>query len=141
MSDDAHLAHLSRIFAEAPVSRWLGQELVSCGDGRARVRLPFKPEFLQGLNVIHGGIIGAMADTAGYFAAASLVPDGATPTIEFKINLVASAREEALIAEGTVMHRGRTMITVQMHVTGEKDRLIALGQGTYAVRRTRVPAE
>ena len=131
----AHLERLTRMFGEAPISRFLGHTLTHCRDGVAEVRLPFRPDFTQGLGVIHGGIITAVADTAGYFAAASVVTDGVATTVELKINFVAPARNQSLIGRGEVISRGRTLLICQLKVTDEQGQLIAVGQGTFYVRR------
>lgn len=101
----------------------------------AEVVLPHRPEFEQGLGVTHGGIVATVADTAGFFAAASLVGSGLA-TVEFKINLVAPVRQETVLARANVVHRGRRLLVCQVSVTGEQARVLALAQGTYAILET-----
>jgi uncharacterized protein (TIGR00369 family) len=81
--------------------------------------------------VTHGGIVATIADTAGFFAAASLAGPRIA-TVEFKINLVAPARDDTLRAVASVVHRSRRLIVCQVRVTGARDVLIALAQATYA---------
>ncbi len=107
---------------------------MSCGDGVAKMRLPFKPSLTQGLGVIHGGMVGLIADTAGWFAAASVYPQGLVTTAEYKINLLAGAKGD-LLATGRVVRQGRHLITCQLEVVDAEDRLIAVGLGTYACIR------
>lgn len=109
---------------------WL---LIRCQEGEAVVQLPVRPEFEQSTGVVHGGILGMMADTAGYFAAASITPDGEPTTVEFKINLIAPANLELLTARGEVIKSGKSLIVCRLTVTGEKAQTIAVGLGTYLV--------
>ena len=77
----AHLEKLKQLFEAAPISRYLGMTLSYCENGVARVRLPFRAEFEESHGVIHGGLIGLLADTAGNFAVGSVSrPPSATTT-------------------------------------------------------------
>jgi uncharacterized protein (TIGR00369 family) len=125
---------LSKLFEEAPIRDLDGMEWVSCGSGVAEVRLPFKPDLTQGLGVIHGGMVGLAADTAGWFAAASVYPQGLVTTAEYKISLLTGARGD-LLATGQVVRQGRNLITCQLEVVDAENRLVAVGIGTYACIR------
>ena len=115
---------------EAPISQFLGHRLVSCKSGRATVRLPYRTEFQQSYGVVHGGIIGTIADTCGFFAAAS-VSENVVTTVEFKINLLSGARAENLLGIGKVVRNGKNLIVCEMIVYGTRRRKIALATGTY----------
>ena len=133
-SDSAHLQRLRKLFEEAPIRELNGQELVSCGGGVAEVRLPFKPSLTQGLGVVHGGMVGLAADTAGWFAAASVYSQGLVTTAEYKINLLTGARGD-LLATGRVVRQGRNLITCQLEVVDDENKLVAVGIGTYVCIR------
>jgi uncharacterized protein (TIGR00369 family) len=133
-SNSTHLQRLKKLFEEAPIRGLDGLEWVSCGGGMAEVRLPFKPDLTQGLGVIHGGMVGLAADTAGWFAAASEYPQGWVTTAEYKINLLTGAGGD-LLATGRVMRQGRNLITCQLEVVDAENKLIAVGIGTYACIR------
>ena len=116
---------------EAPISKFLGHHLLSCKNGRATVRLPYREAFQQSAGVVHGGIVGTVADTCGFFAAAS-VSENVVTTVEFKINLLSGAREENLLGRGKVVRNGKNLIVCEMIVYGARRRKIALATGTYA---------
>ncbi len=63
-----------------------------CENGVARVRLPFRAEFEESHDVIHGGLIGLLADTAGNFAVGSVSPGSTVKTVEFKMSLLAGVQ-------------------------------------------------
>ncbi len=131
MSSSEHLRRMKKLFDEAPIRELDGLEWVSCGDGMAEVRLPFKHSLTQGLGVVHGGMVGLAADTAGWFAAASVYPQGLVTTAEYKINLLTGARGD-LLATGRVVRQGRNLITCQLEVVDAENTLVAVGIGTYA---------
>ena len=58
----------------------------------------------------HAGAVAAIADTACGYAALTLFPPGVgVLTTEFKINLLAPAKGDRLIAEGRVKRAGKTL--------------------------------
>ncbi|WP_209861586.1 PaaI family thioesterase [Chitinophaga sp. OAE865] len=64
--------------------------------------------------MFHGGVIAALADTAGGYAATTLYrEDVSFLTIEFKINFLRQAKGEKLIAKATVIKGGATLTVAQ----------------------------
>lgn len=123
---------LRSLFEEAPISRITGQRLLACGHGAAEVLLPFCSDFSQGKGVVHGGIVTLIADTAGYFAAASLGYSHLA-TAQLSVNLLAPARAEDLVAMGRVLSAGKRLVVCELQViAGASSACIAAGLGTYA---------
>lgn len=129
----AHLDKLKQMFDAAPISHYLGMALGYCENGVARVRLPFRPEFEEGHGVIHGGLIGLLADTAGNFSVASVSPGSTVKTVEFKLSLLTSVQGD-LLAIGEVVRKGRTLATCRLEVVEGNDRVVAIGLATYALQ-------
>jgi uncharacterized protein (TIGR00369 family) len=86
---------------------------------------------------IHGGVVGMIADSAAGYAAMTMVPsDASVLTVEYKMNLVAPASGEKLVARGRVVRPGRTLIVTQAEVFAIRDgreTLCALMQQTIMV--------
>ena len=122
-STPAHLKKLKQLFEAAPISRYLGMTLSYCENGVARVRLPFRAEFEERHGVIHGGLIGLLADTAGNFAVGSVSPGSTVKTVEFKMSLLAGVQED-LLAIGEVVRKGRTLATCRLEVVGGNDHVV-----------------
>ncbi len=129
----AHLKKLKQLFEAAPISRYLDMTLGYCENGVARVRLPFRAEFEEKHGVIHGGLTGLLADTAGNFAVGSVSPGSTVKTVEFKMNLLAGVQGD-LLAIGEVFRKGRTLATCRLEVVGDKDYVVAIGLATYALQ-------
>ncbi|AJX31708.1 Acyl-coenzyme A thioesterase PaaI [Burkholderia oklahomensis] len=49
-------------------SRGLGMELIEVRPGYARMRMPVRPDFLNGHQICHGGLVFALADSTFAFA-------------------------------------------------------------------------
>jgi len=117
-------------FAKQGLMSTLGATLVTVAPGRVEVALRPHPGISQQHGFVHAGAVSAIADTAAGYAALSLMPPNrGVLTTEFKINLVAPAAGERIIARGTVVKSGRTLTLVQAEVFAESDgreRLIAL---------------
>jgi uncharacterized protein (TIGR00369 family) len=129
----AHLEKLKQLFESAPIGRFLGMSLGYCENGVARVRLPFRKEFEEGHGIIHGGLIGLLADTAGSFAVGSMSPGSTVKTVEFKMSLLAGVQGD-LLAIGEVVRKGRTLATCRLEVVEGNDRVVAIGLATYALQ-------
>jgi uncharacterized protein (TIGR00369 family) len=88
------------------------------------------PAISQQHGFVHAGAVSAIADSAAGYAALSLMPEGmGVLTTEFKINLVAPAVGERIIARARVVKSGRTLTLVQTEVFAEsqgQENLIAL---------------
>jgi uncharacterized protein (TIGR00369 family) len=106
-----------------------GATIERVGPGEVDIVLPFRPDLTQQHGFIHGGIVATIADSACGYAAFSLMAAGAgILTVEYKINLVAPAEGDRLIARGRVLKPGRTLVVCQAEVWAARDgeeRLVA----------------
>lgn len=107
-------------FARQTFMHTIGAMLAEVGPGRCTVELPRREDLCQQHGFIHGGVTTALADTAAGYAAYSLMPAGSSVlTTEFKINLLAPARGQRLIARAEVLKPGRTLNVVRVEVYAE----------------------
>jgi uncharacterized protein (TIGR00369 family) len=112
----------------------LGATLGSIAPGAVEISLTPNPAITQQHGFVHAGAVSAIADTAAGYAALSLMRVGVgVLTTEFKINLVAPATGERIIARARVVKPGRTLTLVQTDVFAEdqgKEKLVALFTAT-----------
>lgn len=105
--------------------------------GRTEIHLPHWQGVEQQHGFVHGGVVGMIADSAAGYAAMTVAPEGASVlTVEYKINLVAPADGEMLIARGSVIRPGRTLVLTKAEVfavTGSQEKLCAVMQQTIMV--------
>lgn len=135
---DPQLAQRVRAsFARQNAMRLIGATLDLVEHGRTEIHLPHAPGLEQQHGFIHGGVVGMIADSAAGYAAMSVAPPGSSVlTVEYKMNLMAPADGERLIARGRVVRPGRTLIVTQAEVValeGDKETLCALMQQTIMV--------
>ncbi|HET9701107.1 MAG TPA: PaaI family thioesterase [Burkholderiales bacterium] len=109
-------------FARQRVMSFLGAQIAVVAPGRCEVRLPFRPELSQQHGYFHGGVIGTIGDSAGGYAAYTLMPaDAGVLTVEYKINLLAPGDGELLIARGQLLKAGRSLMVSRSDVSVVKD--------------------
>jgi uncharacterized protein (TIGR00369 family) len=110
-------AEVRASFARQGLMQGIGAALTELGPGRCRIELPFSDLVGQQQGFFHGGIIGAVADTAGGYAALTLLPAGSELlTLEYKINFLRPAAGARLAAEGMVLRPGRSVTVTRVDV-------------------------
>ena len=137
MAGSLTLADVRAMFDASPYIRHAGMEAVGLDrDPPAiTVRMPMRPEFERraGAGQWHGGPIAALIDVAGDYALA-LHAGGPVPTIDFRTDYLRPAVDTSLTAVARVRRAGRTVGVVDIDVTDDEGRLIAVGRGAYGTR-------
>jgi uncharacterized protein (TIGR00369 family) len=124
-------------FARQAAMALIGATMTRVEPGRCEIELPVRDDLTQQHKFVHGGVVGMIADSAGGYAAFTLMPaDASVLTVEYKINMLAPATGEKLIAVGSVLKPGRTLSIVRADVfgvTGTQQKLLATMQQTLMV--------
>lgn len=115
--DPAFESRIRASFVRQKVMGLIGAELARVMPGRVEIELPFRDDLTQQHGFFHAGIIGTIADSAGGYAAYTLMPAGASVlSVEYKINLMSPAAGERLVASGQVVRPGRTLTVCDLEV-------------------------
>jgi uncharacterized protein (TIGR00369 family) len=94
-----------------------GARLVGVEPGRVVIELPFSERLTQQQDHFHGASIGAIGDSAGGYAALTLMPAGSeVVTVEYKMNFLRPAKGELLRADGRVVRAGRSVTVARIDV-------------------------
>jgi uncharacterized protein (TIGR00369 family) len=124
-------------FARQGAMALIGARLADVRPGYCAIELTPRPDIAQQHGYVHAGMVSAIVDSAGGYAGYSLFPeDSSVLTVEFKLNLLAPAAGERLIAEGFVVKPGRTLAITRGEVHAERNgtrTLVALMQQTLMV--------
>ncbi|HEX7926270.1 MAG TPA: PaaI family thioesterase [bacterium] len=101
-----------------PHLRLLGVVFASAAPGACELRLPRRPDLLQANGAFHEGAVGTLASAAGVATAQTLLPEGTVAlTVEYKVNIMAPARGEALLARGQIVRSGKTVTVCRVDLT------------------------
>jgi uncharacterized protein (TIGR00369 family) len=141
MPPDEQQERVRASFAKQGLMTTLGASLGSVSPGMVEIIVNPHPAILQQHGFVHGGVVSAIADSAAGYAALSLMPpDTGVLTTEFKINFLAPAAGEHILARGRVVKAGRTLTLAQAEVfakTEGQEKLIALLTATLIVVKGR----
>ncbi|MGB5863508.1 MAG: PaaI family thioesterase [Sulfitobacter sp.] len=130
----AEIARIYDSFAAQSMMTTLGAEIIEMDPGLVRISAPILAGTRQQQGFGHAGLTFSIGDSAAGYAALTLLPrENEVVTAEIKINLLAPARGDRLIATGRVIKPGKRLciVTAEVHAEHEgKQTLIAILQGT-----------
>src|SRR5687767_6830937 len=106
----------------------------SGGPEEVEASLAWTPELCTAGGVLHGGVLMALADSAGAVCAFLNLPAGGrTVTIESKTNFFGAVREGEVRAVSRPLHRGKTTIVVETDLLDASGRRVGRTTQTQAV--------
>ena len=120
----------------APIQDLLGFDLDSADEGRVVFSAVPGEQHYNPIGVVHAGLAATLLDSAmGAAVHTTLAQGEAYTTLETKFNLTRPITAETgrIAAEGTVLHRGRTLATAEGRVSDERGKLLAHGTSTCLV--------
>jgi len=118
----------------SPLVGLLGIELAEIEPDRAVLRLPYRPELATIGDVVHGGAIAALLDTASMAAAWS---DDTKPgalagaTVSMSVDYVSAARGVDLVAVARAVRRGRSLCFCEVEVSEASGGVVAKGLAVH----------
>jgi len=108
----------------------MGMALVDAREGWVKMKIAFRPEFLQPFTV-HGGAIYSLADAAAAHALMTLIlPDQYPTTVEQRINFLRAVRDQDVFCEANIVHLGKTLAYAEVTMTAADGALVAKSTAT-----------
>ena len=121
-TDPGFAQRIRESFAQQGLMQHLRARISNVEPGSVEIRAGHREELTQQDGYFHAGVSGAIGDSACGYAAYTLMPAGfAVLTVEYKINLMAPAVGEELIARGRVVRAGKTLKICVADVFARKD--------------------
>ena len=131
-------------FARQAYMAAIGAELVHVAPGEVDIALPFSDRLTQQDGYLHAGVVAGVSDSAcGYAALTTMEPGAEVLTVEFKINLLAPAAGERLVARGRVLRSGRTLTVCRgeaVTISGDQEKHVATLTATLIALMRNRPA-
>ena len=133
------MADTDAIRAAMPLCETLDFRTVTDTPQLVEVEVDWAPGLCTTNGILHGGLVMALADTAGGACAFANLPDEAvaTTTIESKTNFLGAVREGTVRASSRPLHVGSTTIVIETEVRSAAGKLVAKTTQTQAVLRPR----
>lgn len=128
---------LPRWIAVAPFEEFLDMTIIEARDGRALLTMPFKVKHAQGMGLMHGGAVTALADTAVAIAIKSILPEGAHfATTELALTFHAPIRGGVVRAEAVAEKLDERTIRGRAEVFADDGARTATFTSLFKVRRS-----
>lgn len=119
----------------------LGMRPLSAEPGHVRMEFTASEQFLNPAGVVQGGFITAMLDdTMGPAAVAQLGPGHFAPTLELKVSFLRPVRPGRLVADGRVVHMGKSVAFLEGSLADEEGNLVATATATARVVKLERPS-
>ena len=110
-------------------SQWLGISIVDIQEGYAKIKMTVRPEMLNGLGIVHGGIAFSLADSA--FAFACNNRNNLSVALDTNINFIKEVHVgDTLTAEAKEIHNGKQTGVYLITIFNQHEEQVALFKGT-----------
>jgi uncharacterized protein (TIGR00369 family) len=112
---------------EISVPYWetLGLELKEVGQGRAVFEVEVRPGLLQKRNVVHGGVMASIADSACAVAGMTMVfPENYVTTINLQVAYLRPVADGRIRAEGVCVRAGRAVVFSEARIWDARETLV-----------------
>ncbi len=116
----------------------MGYRLAEWRDGHVVIEMPVGPQHLNRANVVHGGVLASLIDTACGFAGSFAPSPGEQPvvvTLSLAASYVAPGRKGPLRVVGRVRGGGRSVFFASAEIFDGDGVLIAYGDGSFRYKR------
>src|SRR5438132_10330535 len=123
-----------------PYVRLLNMRFIAVSDGSATFEMPATVDLYNPNNVVHGGALTSLADSAMGFAVFSTLAPGETfTTAELHVNFLrpATADSGMLRSIGRVVHRGQQLAVAEAEVLDGQNQLLARASSTNVILQRR----
>jgi 1,4-dihydroxy-2-naphthoyl-CoA hydrolase len=123
------------IHTQMPLCATLGITADTVSPDEVVLSLDWAPTLCTSNNLLHGGMVMTLADSAAALCAFLNLPNGAsgTATIESKTNFLAATRSGTVKAHSRPLHVGKRVIVLETEVRGDDGKLAAKVLQTQAV--------
>ena len=110
-------------------SQWLGIEVLEIKEGYSKIKMTIRPEMINGLGIIHGGVTFSMADSC--FAFACNNRNVLSVALDTSINFTRPVHVgDILTAEAKELHNGKSTGLYHISITNQNEHVVALFKGT-----------
>ena len=131
MTDKDQLAKkvVEKMMQDDLFSQWMKIKIIEISEGYGKIKMELREEMINGFNVIHGGIIFSLADSAFAFACNNRNNLSMALDASISFNKVAKPGD-MLIAEAKEIHNGRSTGLYIITITNQNNDHVALFKGT-----------
>jgi len=120
----------------------MGIETLDVGDGACTSRIALADHHFNYNNVVHGGVISGLIDSAAGLAVRSIrepeeIARRPHATSDIHVSYLGPAMGTELVAKARVLKAGRTALFTEVEVFDDRKRLVARGSVTFVIAASR----
>lgn len=120
---------VSQMMKDDLFSCWLGISVIEIKEGYSKIQMVVRPEMINGLGIVHGGIAFSLADSC--FAFACNNRNNLSVALDTSINFLQPIHvNDSLIAEAKEIHNGKSTGLYHINIYNQHHQLVALFKGT-----------
>lgn len=117
------------MFEKDLFSQWLGIELIDIKENYCFLKMPIRPEMINGLGTVHGGVTFAFADSALAFSSNNT--GEAAVALNCYINFTKAVKDgDILTAESILLTDTRKTAVYDITIKNQNDEVVAGFRGT-----------
>src|ERR1700716_3712885 len=123
-----------------PYFRLLGMRFIAVSDGNATFEMPAASELYNPNNIVHGGALASLADSAmGFAVFSTLLPGENFTTAELHVNFLKAVTADSgmLRSVGRVVHRGQQIAVAEADILDQQSQLIGRASSTNVILQRR----
>ncbi len=129
MSEDISSKVVAHMVENDLFSKWLGISVLEIKEGYSKIKMTVRPEMINGLGTVHGGVAFAFADSA--FAFACNNRNILSVALDTSINFIKTIFVgDILTAEAKELHNGRSTGLYHVTITNQNNQTVAMFKGT-----------
>ena len=106
-------------------SQWLGISIIEIAEGYSKIKMTVRPEMMNGLGIVHGGIAFSLGDSC--FAFACNNRNVLSVALDTSINFLKPVQvDDILLAEANELHNGKSTGLYHITITNQKNHEVAV---------------
>ena len=120
-------------------SQWLGISIIEIREGYSKIKMTVRPEMMNGLGIVHGGIAFSLGDSC--FAFACNNRNVLSVALDTSINFLKPVHvADELTAEAKELHNGKSTGLYHITITNQNNHTVAVFKGTcYRTNKQLIP--
>jgi acyl-CoA thioesterase len=119
-----------------PFFRLMGIDVNSFGEGEAKLSMEVRPDMLNGVGWLQGGLFTALCDEAMALALFTVLEEGERiATISESTSFLQGIREGRIVAMGRVVKKGRRVAFTEGTVANYKGHILSQTSASFTVIR------
>jgi uncharacterized protein (TIGR00369 family) len=134
MENDENRKAFLKVLNSSPMYKHIGMKVIEAGEGKSKLMMSVSPELLNVYGMLHGGAVASLLDSACSIAAGTfLEPGEICVTVDLRVNFIANLSSGEIIAEGTLIHKGKQTCVARAEARDQGGNLIAAAMSTHLV--------